>query len=119
MESNIHNYMEVLVGKRFIERDFHQNYTNDQITDIKCISLNQLPTLYIRYSLDMLAATSQKKLMQYDEMVAAAVENAEKMVVNDRRQRNDNFEDIIVYAAKDRFVLEDEELPFAGEIKLD
>ncbi|CED57043.1 putative uncharacterized protein [Aliivibrio wodanis] len=78
MESNIHNYMEVLVGKRFIELDFHQIYTLDQITDMKCIALNQLPTLYIRYSLDMLAGTPQKKIIQYNNMVAAAVENAEK-----------------------------------------
>ena len=119
MESNIHNYMEVLVGKRFIELDFYHSYTLDQITDMKCIALNQLPTLYIRYSLDMLAATSQKKLVQYGEMVAAAVENAEKMVLNDRRERKDDFEDIVVYTPKDRFELEDEEVPFSGEINLD
>lgn len=119
MESNIHNYMEVLVEKRFFELDFHQVYSQDQITDMTCISLNQLPTLYIRYSLDMLAATSQKKLMQYNEMVAAAVENAEKMVANDRRVRNDDFEDIVVYAPKDRFELEDEEIPFSGKINLE
>lgn len=119
MESNIHNYMEVLVEKRFVELDFHQLYTLDQITDMKCISLNQLPTLYIRYSLDMLAATSQKKLIQYHDMVAAAVENAEKMIANDRRQRTDDFEDIVVYSPKDRFELEDEEKPYKGEFKLD
>lgn len=119
MESNIHNYMEVLVEKRFLELDFHQVYSQDQITDMRCISLNQLPTLYIRYSLDMLAATSQKKLMQYNEMVAAAVENAEKMVANDRRVRNDDFEDIVVYTPKDRFELEDEEIPFSGKINLE
>ena len=119
MGSNIHNYMEVLVGKRFIELNFHQFYTLDQISDIKCIALNQLPTLSIRHSLDMLAATPQKKLVQYDDMVAAAVENAEKMVANDRRERKDDFENIVVYAPKDRFELEDEEIPFSGEIKLD
>lgn len=119
MESNIHNYMEVLVGKRFIELDFHQIYTLDQITDMKCIALNQLPTLYIRYSLDMLAGTPQKKIIQYNNMVAAAVENAEKMVLNDRRQRYDDFEDIVVYVPKDRFELEDEEVPFSGDLKMD
>ncbi|MDD9176479.1 hypothetical protein ERW49_03920 [Aliivibrio finisterrensis] len=119
MESNIHNYMEILVGKRFIELDFHQLYTLDQITDMKCIALNQLPTLYIRYSLDMLAATPQKKLVRYNEMVAAAVENAEKMVANDRRERNTDFENIVLYVHKDRFELEDEEEPFSGELKLD
>ena len=119
MDSNIHNYMEVLVEKRFVELDFYQNYTINQITDMTCISLNQLPTLYIRYSLDMLAATSSKKLAQYKEMVAAAVENAEKMVVNDRRVRNEDFEDIVVYTPKDRFELEDEEIPFSGKINLE
>lgn len=119
MESNIQNYMEVLVEKRFFELNYHELYSQDQITDMTCISLNQLPTLYIRYSLDMLAATPQKKLMQYNEMVAAAVENAEKMVANDRRVRNDDFEDIVVYTPKDRFELEDEEIPFSGKINLD
>ncbi|WP_238933812.1 late competence development ComFB family protein [Aliivibrio sp. S10_S31] len=99
--------------------EFHQIYTLDQITDMKCIALNQLPTLYIRYSLDMLAATSQKKLMQYNEMVAAAVENAEKMIANDRRERKDDFEDIVVYRSKDRFQLEDEEESFSGKLNLD
>ncbi|GEK13432.1 late competence development ComFB family protein [Aliivibrio fischeri] len=119
MESNIHNYMEVLVNKRFFALEFHQIYTLDQITDMKCIALNQLPTLYIRYSLDMLAATSQKKLMQYNEMVAAVVENAEKMIANDRRERKDDFEDIVVYRPKDRFQLEDEEESFSGKLNLD
>lgn len=119
MESNIQNYMEVLVEKHFFELNYHELYSQDQITDMTCISLNQLPTLYIRYSLDMLAATPQKKLMQYNEMVAAAVENAEKMVANDRRVRNDDFEDIVVYTPKDRFELEDEEIPFSGKINLD
>ena len=119
MESSINNYMEALVDKRFIELDFYQNYTHDQITDMKCISLNQLPTLYIRHRLDMLSATSQKRLMEYNKMVSVAVENAEKMVLNDRRQREKDAESIVVYMSKDRFELEDEELPFSGVIKLD
>lgn len=119
MESNIHNYMEVLVGKRFIELDFYHSYTLDQITDMKCIALNQLPTLYIRYSLDMLAATPEKKLGQYYRMVIAAVENAEKMVAEDRRERQDEIDNIAVYTAKDRFDLEDEEIPFSGSLKIE
>ena len=52
-------------------------------------------------------------------MVSVAVENAEKMVLNDRRQREEDAESIVVYMSKDRFELEDEELPFSGVIKLD
>lgn len=52
-------------------------------------------------------------------MVAAAVENAEKMIANDRRERKDDFEDIVVYRSKDRFQLEDEEESFSGKLNLD
>lgn len=119
MESNIQNYMEILVNQRFLALDFHQNYTRDQITDMKCITLNQLPALYIRHSVDMLVATSEQQSAHYHRMVAAAVENAEKMIANDRRAREDDMDDKAIYHSLDRFELEDKESPFVGKLHIE
>ena len=50
---NVHNYYEKLVLEELTNRGFMSNYGLDYVEDVACIALNNLPTKYFRFEVDM------------------------------------------------------------------
>ena len=71
---SVHNYYERLVFNEIKEQYGEQFEDSDILADMACIALNQLPTRYIRYDIDM------SFYMTTDEH--EATENAVKVAVN-------------------------------------
>ncbi len=89
--SDVHNYMETIVGRLFVELGLNDKYDDDQLQDIACITLSQVRPIYIRFDVDFIAAVSSKQLKHYHHQATIAVYNAEKMIVDDRRQNRDEL----------------------------
>ena len=84
--SNVHNYYERLVFEVMAEKDL--DISEDTYADIACVALNQLPTVYIRHELDMIAAHSPRELMAFRLEVHDAVSEAIDFILhNDRRRK--------------------------------
>ncbi len=62
MELDIRNYNETLIRQAILERDLHLELTEDQLTDLTCLALNQLPARYIRYPVDMAGYSSSSEM---------------------------------------------------------
>ena len=77
----IHNYYETLVEEQITETDEYQNGEMDQdlLEDIACLSLNQLPTKYVRYSVDLIFYMSQTERNEMHTAVDKALRSAIKI----------------------------------------
>ena len=96
---DVHNYMETLVGNKLAEERFTEQYDNDQLADLACLTLNQLRPIYIRFDIDFLSRLETGKRIQYEEQVAVAVEAAETMIKSDRRI--ERTEEEVIFADSD------------------
>lgn len=112
ISSEVHNYMETLLGTKLVEMEYTEKYTSDQLADLACLVLNRLPAIYIRHDIDMLAALSDQKLVEMGRIVIDTITDVEHMIANDRRSRApDELEEYFkVQAAKEarEAALEDE-----------
>jgi len=71
---SVHNYYERLVFNEIKEKYGEKVEDDNILSDMACIALNQLPTRYIRFDIDMsFYMTSNEH---------AAIENAVKVAVN-------------------------------------
>lgn len=69
----IYNYYETLVVEYIDALELAATHDDDYLTDLCCLALNQLPTYYIRYGVDMHYFNSQEKMQEMNERVAFAV----------------------------------------------
>ena len=80
LHDDIHNYNEKLlideIGKQKIEED----YDTDTLTDFCCTALNQLPSRYIRFKVDMAFYSSQSERLEMEQRVRDAVAFAKAAV---------------------------------------
>ncbi|MGR5067388.1 MULTISPECIES: late competence development ComFB family protein [Vibrio] len=107
ISSDVHNYMETLVGQVLSSNKYAEHYDNEQLADIACLALIQLKPVYIRHDIDFLSALPEVKLVQFKTSVDVAVENAVVMIQQDRRMnRNNNMPVIFSHTRYD----EDKEL---------
>ncbi|MGN1392561.1 MAG: late competence development ComFB family protein [Succinivibrionaceae bacterium] len=83
----IHNYYETLVSKHIDALELTLTKDQDYLTDLFCLSLNQLPAYYIRYGVDMLYFTSDKELQNMEDQVSEAVNNAINWLADKNHQR--------------------------------
>ncbi|MGR5132662.1 late competence development ComFB family protein [Vibrio alfacsensis] len=90
ISSDVHNYMETLVGQVLSSREYAEHYDNEQLADIACLALIQLKPVYIRHDIDFLSALPEVKLAQFKTSVDVAVENAVAMIQQDRRMNRNN-----------------------------
>jgi hypothetical protein len=74
LTGQIQNYMETLVEEKIIEK-LGQEVDEDQLVDVACVALNQLPPRYIRYAVDFVFYLSAE---ERDEMF----QKVEEVVVN-------------------------------------
>ncbi|USD68236.1 late competence development ComFB family protein [Vibrio sp. SCSIO 43136] len=109
---DVHNYMETLVGHRLALEYYTDKYSSDQLADLACITLNQLRPIYIRHDIDFLSSLPEEKFVAINKQVDAALDGAETMLDNDRREaRSDELP--VIYSKPRRF--EDNELEWYEE----
>ncbi|MGP8306763.1 late competence development ComFB family protein [Vibrio sp. YIC-376] len=102
ISSEVHNYMETLVGQVLSNNKYAKQFDNDQLADIACLSLIQLKPLYIRHDIDLLLSLPEDKITQYKRNAEIAVENAAAMIQEDRRRnRSDEVPVIFSYTRYD------------------
>ncbi|AXY03014.1 competence protein ComFB [Vibrio alfacsensis] len=90
ISSDVHNYMETLVGQVLSTDTYIQQFTNEQLADIACLALTQLKPIYIRHDIDFLSALPEDKLTRFKSSVDIALENATNMIQQDRRTNRNN-----------------------------
>ncbi|MGR5243352.1 late competence development ComFB family protein [Vibrio alfacsensis] len=95
ISSDVHNYMETLVGQVLSSNKYAEHYDNEQLADIACLALIQLKPVYIRHDIDFLSALPEVKLVQFKTSVDVAVENAVVMIQQDRRMNRNNNKPVI------------------------
>ena len=107
ISSDVHNYMETLVGQVLASEQYVEQFDNEQLADIACLTLIQLKPVYIRHDIDFLSALPEHKLAQFKQSVDVAVENAVRIIQEGRRQNRD--QDVPVIFSHTRYD-EDREL---------
>lgn len=84
----IHNYYESLVIEHVMNTVAKESdNSEDELEDIACLALNQLPARYVRHDVDMafFLTTRERERMQYD--ISEAVLNAIKTVHERNQER--------------------------------
>jgi len=74
----IYNYFELLVNdeiKRMLNTQ-NTSYTTDDIQDIACLALNNLPPKYIRHIVDTAYYLASKERTEMNRLVVDQVKNA-------------------------------------------
>lgn len=72
LDNNIHNYYEHLVMD-YINSNLKQEFSENVISDLICLTLNRLPTRYIRHEVDMAFYLPQSERMDMEFQVAEAI----------------------------------------------
>lgn len=87
---NIHNYYEKLVLQRINDMIQAQFIETDQnfLEDVACVALNQLPSRYVRYDIDMVYYLTGKEREQIEYDVHKAVTSAVEYVMQHRNDRS-------------------------------
>jgi len=86
-DSQISNFYEKLVVDEISRRDDLRSVDDDVLIDMACVALNQLPSRYYRYSVDMAFYLSAAEYQKMEEDVKDAVNHAIRFV-EDHKSRN-------------------------------
>lgn len=101
ISSDVHNYMETVVGQLLAKAFYTDKYTEEQLADLACLALSQLRPVYIRYDIDFLSKLAEDKAVKFKENAEVALQAAEFMIKNDRRKnRHDDDVPVIVSSAR-------------------
>ncbi|MDC0612694.1 late competence development ComFB family protein, partial [Vibrio sp.] len=92
ISSDVHNYMETLVGQILAIDHYVDKYTDSQLADLACLALSQLRPVYIRYDIDFLSALPEEKAVHLRKCAHDAIEAAESMIADDRRKHREQDE---------------------------
>ena len=84
----VHNYYETLVTNYIEALELTRTKDQDYLTDLFCLALNQLPSYYIRYGVDMIYYTTYEKRQEMEDKAIYAVETAIKWLENDQRKNS-------------------------------
>ncbi|MEJ6473539.1 late competence development ComFB family protein [Pseudoalteromonas piscicida] len=76
LHDDIHNYYEKLVVDHIVRRNLDKVYDEDVMADFCCTVLNQLPSRYIRYDVDMEFYLPQPEREKMEKAVEVAIEFA-------------------------------------------
>ncbi len=90
ISSEVHNYMETLVGQVLNRDNYVKQFDTEQLADIACLALIQLKPVYIRHDIDFLSSLPEQKLTQFKQSASTAVDNAVAMIQEDRRENRDD-----------------------------
>ncbi len=95
ISSEVHNYMETMVGQVLNGEEYAKQFDTEQLADIACLALIQLKPVYIRHDIDFLSSLPEQKLTQFKQSAATAVENAAAMIQKDKRKNRNESEPVI------------------------
>lgn len=84
LHDDVHNYYEKIVIEKIIERDLHEQYSEDVMADFCCTVLNQLPARYIRYNVDMEFYLPQPERYEIEQQVDMAINVAITQIAKKR-----------------------------------
>jgi hypothetical protein len=73
LNEDIHNYYERLVLEEMEKQKLKQVYNNETMADLCCTALNQLPSRYIRFDVDMAFYATQNEHLEMNQQVLDAV----------------------------------------------
>lgn len=91
---SIHNYFERLVFNEIKENYIGKELSEEQLTDMACLALNQIPPRYIRYDIDMSFFMTPQQHHEVEQKVALAVETAyHKMLDLEKPEVSASFQD--------------------------
>ena len=76
IDNDIHNYYEQLVSDKIDELGLANEKDVNYVADLFCLSLNQLPTRYIRHEVDMAFYLPNSERLQMSMNVENAVMKA-------------------------------------------
>jgi hypothetical protein len=76
LDTDIHNFYEHLVLKEIEKQGLDQTLTSHQLADLCCLTLNQLPSHYIRHNVDMIYFTSDAQRTEMEQKVTEALSQA-------------------------------------------
>ncbi len=88
--SDVHNYIETLVGQVLAGEEFVDHFTHEQLSDIACLALNRVQPVYIRYDIDFLSALPEAQLVTLKREVHQAIDVAKAMIIDDRRKNRED-----------------------------
>jgi hypothetical protein len=73
LNEDIHNYYERLVLEEMEKQKLKQVYNNETMADLCCTALNQLPSRYIRFDVDMAFYATHNEHLEMKKQVCDAV----------------------------------------------
>ncbi|MGY3917380.1 late competence development ComFB family protein [Aeromonas australiensis] len=76
LDTDIHNFYEHLVLKEIEKQGLQQQLTSDQMADLCCLTLNQLPSHYIRHDVDMIYFLTDAKRTEMETLVITSLKQA-------------------------------------------
>ena len=76
LDTDIHNFYEHLVLKEIEKQDLQQKPTGGQMADLCCLTLNQLPSHYIRHDVDMIYFLTDAKRTEMEKLVVTSLKQA-------------------------------------------
>jgi hypothetical protein len=84
-ESQISNFYEKLVVDDLAKRSELNDTDENELIDIACVALNQLPSRYYRYSVDMAFYLAAQETQRMEEEVEKAVTYAVNFVQKNKK----------------------------------
>ncbi|ASI22021.1 hypothetical protein FRN27_05655 [Aeromonas salmonicida] len=82
LDTDIHNFYEHLVLKEIEKQGLNQKLNSEQMADLCCLTLNQLPSHYIRHDVDMIYFLTDAKRTEMENNVIASLKQAREKVKN-------------------------------------
>ncbi|GJA66294.1 hypothetical protein KAM352_02700 [Aeromonas caviae] len=76
LDTDIHNFYEHLVLKEIEKQGLARTLTPYQLADLCCLTLNQLPSHYIRHDVDMIYFTTDAERSEMEKKVIASLRQA-------------------------------------------
>ncbi|MGL4249702.1 MAG: late competence development ComFB family protein [Aeromonas sp.] len=76
LDTDIHNFYEHLVLKEIEKQGLQEKLSSDQMADLCCLTLNQLPSHYIRHEVDMIYFLTDAKRTGMEKEVIESIKQA-------------------------------------------
>jgi len=80
LDTDIHNFYEHLVLKEIERQGLNLTLNANQMADLCCLTLNQLPSHYIRHDVDMIYFLTDAKRTEMEKNVIESLKLAQQKV---------------------------------------
>jgi hypothetical protein len=89
LSEDIENFMEVLVDEEFNQLGLAEQYHNDYVQDLYCLTLNNLRPKYVRYSIDVRMNMTSQERLDASKAIREAISRGQEILRNDRRKQRE------------------------------